>query len=137
MRDSSLPRGTPAPQDLFKADTQMTHLNFLTDAEKPGVQGMTTAASHADPADLEIVRTIATAFARNHAVGTFTSEDVIAGLTDAQRDRLSAFPNAMGGVFFQLARQGVIIAQGYVSATKPEARGRAIRLWRGRTVSDA
>ncbi len=97
--------------------------------DRPGIAGMTEAASHADPKDLQSVR----AFAEWYAVyaDTFTSEDVIAKLTDAQRERLSAFPNAMGGVFYHLARAGIITAQGYVTATKPEARGRAIRLWRG------
>jgi len=97
--------------------------------DRPGVEGMATAASHAAPLDLASVRRVAGSFAAGGDV--FTSEDVIAQLTDAQRERLSAFPNAMGGVFFHLARAGIITAQGYVTATKPEARGRAIRLWRG------
>jgi hypothetical protein len=97
--------------------------------DRPAVEGMATAASHARPEDIDMVRSQAKWFA---AYGdAFTSEDVIAKLTDATRERLSAFPNAMGGVFYHLARAGIITAQGYVSATKPEARGRAIRLWRG------
>lgn len=99
------------------------------DSKKPGIVGMATAASHADADDLRAVRSVAESFAAGGEA--FTSEDVIGKLTDAQRERLSAFPNAMGGVFHQLSRQRIVQAQGYVTATKPEARGHAIRLWRG------
>ena len=102
--------------------------------ERPALAGMAEAASHASPADLEAVRQVVTSFARGGEA--FTSEDCIGKLTDGQRERLSAFPNAMGGVFYQLARSRVIVAQGYVTATKPEARGRAIRIWKGVSRGD-
>lgn len=101
----------------------------LLAAVRPAVEGMTVAATHADPADIRAVRGHVERFAVT--LEPFTSEQVSAMLSDAQRDRLAAFPNATGGVYFHLARARVIRGVGYQPATRPEARGHLLRVWVG------
>lgn len=94
-----------------------------------GVRGMAEAASHAHPADLASLRLTVEALAKT---GTpFTAEECRARLSAAQNERLDAFPNAIGGTFYQLQREGVILGVGYAASTRKEARGRPLRLWRG------
>ncbi len=95
----------------------------------PAIQGMAEAASHADPADLASVRWHIETLAK--AGLPFTAEDVRARLSEAQRDRLDAFPSAWGGTFFHMRRQRIIQVAGWATAQRPEARGHATRLWVG------
>ena len=97
--------------------------------DKPGVVGMAIAASHADPKDLADLRFHAEGFAK--AGSPFTSDSVRAMLSDAANERLDAFPNSIGGLFYALQKEGTIEGVGYAPSTRPEARGRPIRIWRG------
>ena len=45
---------------------------------------------------------------------------------------LGAGDNALGAVIREAARQGLIVRVGVTSASRPEARGRLISVWRGR-----
>lgn len=97
--------------------------------DRPGIAGMGEAASHADPSDLASVRAILEDKAR---LGEpFTIEDVMVGLPQWRVDRLAAYPNALGGLMYQAQKDGRIEGVGYAPATRKEARGRPIRLWRG------
>ena len=96
---------------------------------RPAEAGMATASSHADPHDLASVRLHAETLAK--AGSPFTAEDVRARLSDAQNARLDAFPASLGGTFYMLQKQGIIVGVGYVRATRSEARGRPVRLWMG------
>ena len=92
-------------------------------------QGMAVAASHADPNDLRQIRRNVETLAATRI--PFTAEDCTAMLTDAERERMAAFPNAMGGVFFQLQREGLIESRNAIRAQRKEARGRWLTLWVG------
>lgn len=56
--------------------------------------------------------------------GTFTAEDI----TDAVG--VAPSPNAIGGLF--KANKARLEPAGFTTATRPEAHGRALRVWRGR-----
>ena len=109
----------------------MSQLDLL--APRPAYAGMARAASHADPSDLASVRLYAEQLA--HMQVPFTAEQVRAKLSDAQNQRLDCFPNALGGVFHQLRKDGTLEPAGWATAQRPEARGRGTRLWRGTTHS--
>ncbi len=95
-------------------------------------QPMGEAASHADPSDLASLRLHAETLAKVGEV--FSAEDVSARLSESQRDRLSAFPNATGGLYRSMKLQGLIECVGYCSARRPDARGRTLKLWRGKRL---
>lgn len=107
---------------------------------EPAIEGMTEAAAHADPKDIaaarDIMKRLAGEGSTTGALVSFTAEDVTVRLSDAQRDRLTAFPNALGGMFHQAQREGIIRKLGAVQARRPEARGRWITLWAGVVPSD-
>ena len=95
----------------------------------PAERGMSRAASHAQPADLASVRMHAECLA---SYGTpFTSDDVRSCLSETQNERLDAFPHSLGAVFYGLHKEGTILPVGWTMATRPEARGRGLRLWVG------
>lgn len=101
---------------------------------RPGVTGMTVAASHADPADIRAVRGIVERMAATRE--PFTSDDVRANMTDEQNDRLDAFPHSLGAVFFSMQKQEIIVGIGYARARRDAARGRPLRLWRGVVIGE-
>jgi hypothetical protein len=59
--------------------------------------------------------------------GPFTAEDV----RELVGAPLGARPNLLPALFRQAARRGEIVAVGYRPASRPEARQRVLRVWRG------
>lgn len=60
---------------------------------------------------------------------TFTAEDVRGYVEDNYPGREPHHPNIYGAVFRELANAGRIVPVGWTEATRPESRGRALRVW--------
>lgn len=95
----------------------------------PAVRGMGEASSHANPADLASIRLHAESLASRGL--PFTADDVYDRLSETQRERMDAFPQSAGGVWFQMAREGLIQKVSYAPSRRSSARGRPIAVWRG------
>ena len=58
-----------------------------------------------------------------------TAEDIRATVEDIYPDARPHSPNVYGAVFRELANAGRIRPVGWTEATRPESRGRALRVW--------
>lgn len=69
------------------------------------------------------------AFAAGRKYGRFTSDQMREFLPDLTAAWLAMRPNRAGAVFTQMEKAGEIRFVSYVKSTRPEARGRDIKLW--------
>lgn len=75
-----------------------------------------------------------TALAQLAATGrSFTADDLRAIVGDPPDGE---HVNGIGGMFLRASRDGSIEFVGYKTSTRPEARGRPVRVWRGATCRD-
>lgn len=68
-------------------------------------------------------------FAAGRKYGRFTSDNVREFLAPLTAEWLAMRPNRIGAVFTQMEEAGEIRFVSYVKSTRPEARGRDIKLW--------
>ena len=61
--------------------------------------------------------------------GNFTAEDIRSAVECIHPDVRPHHPNVLGAVFRELAHAGRIRPVGWTEATRPESRGRALRVW--------
>ena len=68
---------------------------------------------------------------RNLGSGQTVTADTIVRVIGlpTESERAARCNNAIGGLFMQLARQGVIRAVGYVASERVSSRGRVLRVW--------
>lgn len=86
--------------------------------------GAATAVSRLTDTERDAIATVALGMAL-----PFTAETLRDLLTDGLREKLDAFPNAVGGIILGLAKRGQIVPVGYVHSHRTERRKGRVCLW--------